>query len=377
MSNLKTFLKSDTGAGTLLVIAAAIAMVLANSALAPLYTGTLETPVKFGFGEFALQKPLLLWINDGLMAVFFLLVGLEIKRELLNGELSDRRRAALPVMGAIGGMVGPAIIYAWLNRHSPETLAGWPIPAATDIAFALGVLSLVRSRVMPGLRAFLLGLAIIDDLGAIILIAVLFTAEISSQALTLAGVCIAVLALFNRFGVTRLWPYLVVGALLWLSVLKSGVHATLAGVVIGAMIPRAAMPKLEHALHPWVTFGIMPIFALANAGASLDGVGLHTFAEPVALGIILGLFFGKQLGVFAACWLAVRSGIAQLPAGSDWRSLHGVAIITGIGFTMSLFVGALAFPGGEHDTEVRLGVLAGSALSAIVGCVWLMTGKKR
>jgi len=377
MSNLKTFLKSDTGAGTLLVIAAAIAMVLANSALAPLYTGTLETPVKFGFGEFALQKPLLLWINDGLMAVFFLLVGLEIKRELLNGELSDRRRAALPVMGAIGGMMGPAIIYAWLNRHSPETLAGWPIPAATDIAFALGVLSLVRSRVMPGLRAFLLGLAIIDDLGAIILIAVLFTAEISSQALTLAGVCIAVLALFNRFGVTRLWPYLVVGALLWLSVLKSGVHATLAGVVIGAMIPRAAMPKLEHALHPWVTFGIMPIFALANAGASLDGVGLHTFAEPVALGIILGLFFGKQLGVFAACWLAVRSGIAQLPAGSDWRSLHGVAIITGIGFTMSLFVGALAFPGGEHDTEVRLGVLAGSALSAIVGCVWLMTGKKR
>ena len=377
MSNLKTFLKSDTGAGTLLVIAAAIAMVLANSALAPLYTGTLETPVKFGFGEFALQKPLLLWINDGLMAVFFLLVGLEIKRELLNGELSDRRRAALPVMGAIGGMVGPAIIYAWLNRHSPETLAGWPIPAATDIAFALGVLSLVRSRVVPGLRAFLLGLAIIDDLGAIILIAVLFTAEISSQALTLAGVCIAVLALFNRFGVTRLWPYLVVGALLWLSVLKSGVHATLAGVVIGAMIPRAAMPKLEHALHPWVTFGIMPIFALANAGASLDGVGLHTFAEPVALGIILGLFFGKQLGVFAACWLAVRSGIAQLPAGSDWRSLHGVAIITGIGFTMSLFVGALAFPGGEHDTEVRLGVLAGSALSAIVGCVWLMTGKKR
>ncbi|MBM4234644.1 MAG: Na+/H+ antiporter NhaA [Gammaproteobacteria bacterium] len=377
MSNLKTFLKSDTGAGTLLVIAAAIAMVLANSALAPLYTGTLETPVKFGFGEFALQKPLLLWINDGLMAVFFLLVGLEIKRELLNGELSDRRRAALPVMGAIGGMVGPAIIYAWLNRYSPETLAGWPIPAATDIAFALGVLSLVRSRVVPGLRAFLLGLAIIDDLGAIILIAVLFTAEISSQALTLAGVCIAVLALFNRFGVTRLWPYLVVGALLWLSVLKSGVHATLAGVVIGAMIPRAAMPKLEHALHPWVTFGIMPIFALANAGASLDGVGLHTFAEPVALGIILGLFFGKQLGVFAACWLAVRSGIAQLPAGSDWRSLHGVAIITGIGFTMSLFVGALAFPGGEHDTEVRLGVLAGSALSAIVGCVWLMTGKKR
>ena len=376
MSTVKNFLKSDTGAGTLLVIAAAIAMVLANSALAPLYTGTLDIPIRLGLGEVALQKPLLLWINDGLMAVFFLLVGLEIKRELLTGELSDRRRAALPAIGAIGGMVGPAIIYAWLNRHSPETIAGWPIPAATDIAFALGVLSLVRSRVVPGLRAFLLGLAIIDDLGAIILIALLFTADISSQALTLAGVCIAVLALFNRFGVTRLWLYLMVGAVLWLSVLKSGVHATLAGVVIGAMIPRAAMPRLEHALHPWVTFGIMPIFALANAGASLEGVGLHTFTEPVALGIILGLFFGKQLGVFAACWLAVRFGIAQLPVGSSWRSLHGVAIITGIGFTMSLFVGALAFPGGEHDTAVRLGVLAGSALSAIVGCAWLLTGKK-
>lgn len=376
MSTVKNFLKSDTGAGTLLVIAAAIAMALANSTLAPLYTGTLDIPIRLGLGEVALQKPLLLWINDGLMAVFFLLVGLEIKRELLTGELSDRRRAALPAIGAIGGMVGPAIIYAWLNRHSPETIAGWPIPAATDIAFALGVLSLVRSRVVPGLRAFLLGLAIIDDLGAIILIALLFTADISSQALTLAGVCIAVLALFNRFGVTRLWLYLMVGAVLWLSVLKSGVHATLAGVVIGAMIPRAAMPRLEHALHPWVTFGIMPIFALANAGASLEGVGLHTFTEPVALGIILGLFFGKQLGVFAACWLAVRFGIAQLPVGSSWRSLHGVAIITGIGFTMSLFVGALAFPGGEHDTAVRLGVLAGSALSAIVGCAWLLTGKK-
>lgn len=366
------FLKSDVGAGTLLVIAALIAMVLANSPLAELYTGTLSTKIRFGFENFGLEKSVLLWINDALMAVFFLLVGLEIKRELLEGELSDRRRAALPVMGAIGGMVVPAGIYAAINFESPNTLSGWPIPAATDIAFALGVLSLVRSHVAPGLRVFLLGLAIIDDLGAIILIAILFTADISSQALTLAGVCIAVLALFNRFGVARLWPYLAVGFLLWLAVLKSGVHATLAGVVIGTMIPRKAMPKLEHALHPWVTFGIMPIFALANAGASLEGVGLHTFTEPVALGIILGLFLGKQLGVFAACWLAVRSGIAQLPAGSNWASLHGVAIITGIGFTMSLFVGSLAFTSSDYDTAVRLGVLTGSALSAVVGCVWLV-----
>jgi len=366
------FLKSDVGAGTLLVIAALVAMVLANSPLADFYTGTLSTKIRIGFEDFGLEKPVLLWINDALMAVFFLLVGLEIKRELLEGELSDRRRAALPVMGAIGGMVVPAGIYAAINFESPDTLSGWPIPAATDIAFALGVLSLVRRHVAPGLRVFLLGLAIIDDLGAIILIAILFTADISSQALTLAGVCIAVLALLNRFGVVRLWPYLAVGVLLWLAVLKSGVHATLAGVVIGTMIPRKAMPKLEHALHPWVTFCIMPIFALANAGASLEGVGLHTFTEPVALGIILGLFVGKQLGVFTACWLAVRSGIAQLPAGSNWASLHGVAIITGIGFTMSLFVGSLAFSSNDYDTAVRLGVLTGSALSAVVGCTWLV-----
>jgi NhaA family Na+:H+ antiporter len=376
MDALKKFLTSDTGAGTLLVIAAAIAMLLANSALAPFYTGTLDTAIRLGLGSLSLEKPLLLWINDGLMAVFFLLVGLEIKRELLDGELSDRRRAALPVAGAIGGMIGPACIYTWINWNSPATIAGWPIPAATDIAFALGVLSLMKRHVVPGLRAFLLGLAIIDDLGAIILIALLFTADISSQALTLAGVCIAILALLNRFDVTRLSAYLLVGSVLWLSVLKSGVHATLAGVVIGAMIPRAAMPRLEHALHPWVVFGIMPIFALANAGASLEGVGPQTFTEPVALGIILGLFFGKQLGVFVACWIAVRSGIARLPAGSNWAALHGVAIITGIGFTMSLFVGSLAFPGGDYDTAVRLGVLSGSALSAVVGCLWLLLVKK-
>ncbi len=377
MEGLVKFLKSDLGAGALLVVAAAAAMLLANSALADAYSGTLSAPVRLGIGDLALEKTVLHWINDGLMAVFFMLVGLEIKRELVDGELSDRRRAALPVFGAIGGMLVPAAIYAFINRDSATTITGWPIPAATDIAFAIGVLSLVRRHVAPGLRIFLLGLAIIDDLGAIILIAVLFTADISSQALSLAALCVAVLALLNRLGVSRLLPYLAVGALLWLSVLKSGVHATIAGVLIGAMIPRKAMPRLEHALHPWVTFGIMPLFALANAGASLQDVGLHTFTEPVALGIVLGLFLGKQLGVFAACWLAVRAGLAQLPAGSNWTSLHGVAILTGIGFTMSLFVGALAFPGGEYDTAVRLGVLTGSALSAIVGCAWLLLLRNR
>ncbi|NBP07690.1 MAG: Na+/H+ antiporter NhaA [Gammaproteobacteria bacterium] len=377
MEGLRKFLKSDVGAGALLVLAAAVAMTLANSAAADSYEGTLGTVLRIGIGDLALEKTVLHWINDGLMAVFFMLVGLEIKRELLDGELSDPRRAALPLFGAIGGMLVPAAVYAFVNRDSAETLVGWPIPAATDIAFAIGVLSLVKRHVAPGLRIFLLGLAIIDDLGAIVLIALLFTADISSQALTLAALCIAVLALLNRLGVERLWPYLAIGTLLWLSVLKSGVHATLAGVVIGSMIPHKAMPKLEHALHPWVTFGIMPIFALANAGASLEGVGLHTFAEPVALGIVLGLFIGKQLGVFVACGLAVRFGFAQLPAGSNWTSLHGVAILTGIGFTMSLFVGSLAFPTGEHDTAVRLGVLTGSVLSAIIGCSWLWLLRKR
>ncbi|MGA1383912.1 MAG: Na+/H+ antiporter NhaA [Steroidobacteraceae bacterium] len=371
------FLKSDVGAGTLLVVAAVAAMALANSPMADVYSGTLGTKIRIGIDGFGLEKSVLLWINDGLMAVFFLLVGLEIKRELLEGELSDRRRAALPVMGAIGGMFVPAGIYAAINFNSPHTLSGWPIPAATDIAFALGVLSLVRRHVAPGLRVFLLGLAIIDDLGAIILIAILFTADLSSQALILAGVCAVILALLNRFGVERLLPYLAVGFFLWLAVLKSGVHPTIAGVVLGTMIPRKAMSKLEHTLQPWVVFGIMPIFALANAGASLEGVGLNTFGEPVALGIILGLFLGKQLGVFAACWLAVRSGIAQLPAGSNWASLHGVAIITGIGFTMSLFVGSLAFDTNAYDTAVRLGVLAGSTLSAVVGCLWLVMLSRR
>lgn len=375
---LKTFLQSDTGAGTLLVLSAIIAMFIANSSLAVPYSATLASDLRIGFGELSLSKSVLHWINDGLMAVFFLFVGLEIKRELLEGELSDRRRAALPVFGAIGGMVAPALVYLAVNSGSPTTIAGWPIAVATDIAFALGVLALVRQYIAPGLRVFLLGLAIIDDLGAIILIALLFTSDISGQALTWAAACVAGLIALNRARVRYLWPYLVVGFLLWLSVLKSGVHATLAGVVIGLCIPLgkrdggSLLKKLEHALQPWVVFFIMPVFALANAGASLEGVGPHTFLEPIALGIILGLFVGKQMGVFLACWLAVRLGYAQLPTGATWASLYGVAIITGIGFTMSLFIGALAFEPGTHDTAIRLGVLTGSALSAVVGCLWLL-----
>lgn len=374
-------LKSEAGAGMLLVLAAAVAMAVANSPLAAAYEHLLEHDLRLGFGPLALTKTVLHWINDGLMAVFFMQVGLEIKRELVAGELSDRRRAALPLFGAVGGMVAPALVYLAVAGGDGAARAGWPVPTATDIAFALGVLALVRRHVAPGLRTFLLGLAIIDDLGAVILIALLFTSDISGQALTWAAACVAVLVALNRGGVRRLWPYLALGFLLWLSVLKSGVHATLAGVVVGLCVPlggadertagRSPLLRLEHALHPWVNFAIMPLFALANAGASLAGFGPQMLREPVTLGILLGLFVGKQAGVFLACRAAVALGHAQLPEGADWRSLYGIALLTGIGFTMSLFIGSLAFPAGGQDTALRLGVLAGSALSAVAGCLWL------
>lgn len=379
---IKTLLKSDAGAGVLLVFAAVIAMVVANSPLAAAYERLLDAPVRFGIGDLAITKSVLKWINDGLMAVFFMLVGLEIKRELVEGELSDRQRAALPLFGALGGMVAPALVYLAINSGDAAATPGWPIPVATDIAFALGVLALVRRHVAPGLRIFLLGLAIIDDLGAAILIALLFTSDISAQELTWAAACVAVLVALNRAGLRKLWPFMVVGLLLWLCVLKSGVHATLAGVIIGLCVPLgrkgtardegAPLRRLEHTLHPWVAFAIMPLFALANAGASLEGFGLQTLAQPVTLGILLGLFLGKQLGVFIVCRLAVATGLAQLPAGATWRSLYGVAIITGIGFTMSLFIGSLAFPDGSQDAAMRIGVLMGSLLSAVMGCLWLM-----
>jgi len=366
----------EAGAGLLLIFTAALAMVLANSTLSGLYHALLHAPLPWT--PVAKLETAHLWINDAVMAVFFFVVGLEIKRELLVGELSSPAKRRLPVLAAIGGMAVPALIYLAVAGGEPGLARGWAVPAATDIAFALGILSLLGSRVPVALKVFLTSLAIFDDLGAIIIIALFYTAQISLTSLAVAGACIPVLYLLNRYGVTARSVYRMVGIIMWVSMLKSGVHATLAGVVIGTMIPRKAMPKLERALHPWVTFGIMPIFALANAGASLEGVGLHTFTEPVALGIILGLFVGKQLGVFTACWLAVRSGIAQLPAGSTWATLHGVAIVTGIGFTMSLFVGSLAFGSNEYDTAVRLGVLTGSTLSAIVGCTWLvMLGRKR
>ena len=376
MSSL-TPANTDRQAVLVLAIATMLALLVANSPLAGAYRTLLDGDIAIGWAPLVLEKTLLHWINDGLMAVFFLLVGLEIKRELVQGELAGAKRARLPLVAAVGGMLAPVAVYAWVNASSPATAHGWPIPAATDIAFTLGILAVVRTRVPASIRAFLLGLAIIDDLGAIVLIAVLFTSGLSWFALGLGALCAGALLLLNRFGVTRLLPYLALGALLWLCVLKSGVHATLAGVFTGMVIPlrgQAASPArhLEHALHPWVTFGILPVFAVANAGVPLSGMNLDTFLHPVTMGTALGLFVGKQLGVFGACFIAIRSGWCTAPAGANWQVLYGASVLTGIGFTMSLFIGSLAFPHGEYDQMVRTGVLLGSALSIALGLGWLL-----
>ncbi|CAA7619281.1 Na+/H+ antiporter NhaA [Magnetospirillum sp. SS-4] len=375
LSPIRAFLRPETAGGLLLVAAAVAAMIFANSPFSHLYTAFLDTPMTIRVGSAEISHPLLHWVNDGLMAVFFLLVGLEIKREVMAGELSSPRKAALPLVAAIGGMVVPALVYVAATWPDAAAMRGWAIPAATDIAFALGVLALLGDRAPSSLRIFLLALAIIDDLGAIIIIALFFTAQLSMPALVLAACALAVLAALNMGGVTRLAPYIVTGILLWSFVLESGVHATLAGVALGFAIPlRARDPKapsplktMEHDLHPWVTFGILPLFAFANAGIPLDRVGLDTLTNPVTLGVMLGLFVGKQAGVMAATLAAARLGIGIFPAGASLRQFHGMAVLTGIGFTMSLFIGTLAFPEGGHDTAVRLGVLGGSLLSAVLG----------
>jgi NhaA family Na+:H+ antiporter len=366
LSAIREFLKLESAGGILLVIAAALALILSNSPLAPLYDAALHIPVGVRLGELALEKSLLHWINDGLMAVFFFLVGLEIKREVLDGELSTPRQIALPGLAALGGMAAPALIYVLVNRDMPENLVGWAIPAATDIAFALGVLGLVGSR------------AILDDLGAIVIIAIFFTADLSLVSLGLAGAAILALAILNRCGVTRLAPYALIGVFLWVCVLKSGVHATLAGVALAFAIPLKAkegeespLRQCEHALHPWVAFGIMPVFAFANAGVSLAGLGFGVLLQPVALGTMLGLFLGKQIGVMGMTVLGTRLGLCRLPEGASWMQMYGVALLTGIGFTMSLFIGTLAFSDPAYGADVRVGVLSGSLLSAVLGFLLL------
>jgi len=375
----QAFFEHQAAGGIVLMLAAVLALGLDNSPLAWVYDALLKTPVVVQIGALELNKPLLLWINDGLMAIFFFLVGLEIKREVVEGRLSNMRQAGLPVLAAAGGMVVPALIFIVLNLDDPAALKGWAIPAATDIAFALGVLALLGPRVPPALKVFLLALAIIDDLGAIVIIALFYTSNLSLSVLGIAAVGIVLLAYMNHRNVTRVVPYLLVGLVVWVCVLKSGVHATLAGVAVALFIPLRAtndeghspLKELEHGLAPWVAFGIMPIFAFANAGVSLQGLALSDLLAGIPLGIALGLFVGKQLGIMVFVWAGVKLGIARLPDGVSWLQIYGVSLLAGIGFTMSLFIGTLAFSDPEHAAAVRIGVLAGSILSAIVGALVL------
>jgi NhaA family Na+:H+ antiporter len=378
MTAVREFLKLESASGILLVAAGALAMVAANTPLADWYEALLATHFKVQFGEHALDKALVVWVNDLLMAVFFLLVGLEIKREVVTGELADASKVALPAIAALGGMIVPAGIYAAINWHDPVGIAGWAIPSATDIAFALGVLSLFGERVPLGLKVFLMTLAVLDDLGAIVIIALFYTSDLSVTALLFAGLAVAALFALNRFGVRRIAPYILVGSALWLCVLKSGVHATLAGVVTALFVPardpvdpeQPPLKRLEQSLHPWVAFGILPVFAFSNAGVRLEGLGMGDLLQPIPLGIVLGLFIGKQAGVFAFAWAAVKLGLAKLPTGVRFSHVYGASVLCGIGFTMSLFIGMLAFENsgtGEVILSDRLGILVGSLVSALMG----------
>ncbi|WP_449431503.1 Na+/H+ antiporter NhaA [Pseudomonas putida] len=380
------FFQLEAASGLLLIAAAILALIINNSPLSYLYNGLLEVPVAVQVGALEIAKPLLLWINDGLMALFFLLIGLEVKREVVEGHLSKPSQVILPATAAVGGMVVPALIYWFINRDNPAAVAGWAIPTATDIAFALGVLALLGKRVPVSLKLFLMTLAIIDDLGAIIVIALFYSGTLSSVSLLLAGACLVALLAMNRLGVVKLGPYLIVGLILWVCVLKSGVHATLAGVALALCIPlrtrnaeTSPLLSLEHALQPWVAYAILPLFAFANAGVPLAGMTVDSFTHPVPLGIAAGLLLGKTVGVFGLTWLAIKLKLAALPAGAGWGQLLGVAILCGIGFTMSLFVGSLAFVPGSSDYAGmdRMGILTGSFFAALIGyAVTAMASRK-
>jgi len=381
ITKFKEFIKLEAASGILLFIAGLLAMVIANSSFDYVYEAFLDTPVAIKFGDFEIAKPLLLWVNDGLMAIFFFLIGLELKREFLAGELSDPSRVALPVIAAVGGMAVPAAFYVALNWGDSVALQGWAIPSATDIAFALGVLALLGSRVPTSLKLFLATLAIIDDMGAIAIIAIFYTSDLSVTSLLIALVAIIVLYSMNKKGVLSLAPYILIGIIFWVAVLKSGVHATLAGVITAFFIPfkklegesKTQLEKLEHDLHPSVAFAILPLFAFANAGISFEGLTMDSLLHPVPLGIAVGLFFGKQIGVLLFSWATIKLGIAKLPSGGTWAHLYGVSLLCGIGFTMSLFIGTLAFnqAGVDYAVDERLGILVGSLLSGLLGYLFL------
>jgi Na+:H+ antiporter, NhaA family len=376
---------ADALAGLVLLVATVAALILANSPLAGAYGKFLGFPLRAALGPIEVAKPLLLWVNDGLMAIFFFLVGLEIKREMLEGELSSTSRMLLPVLAAVGGMAVPAAIYASLNWNDAIAIRGWAIPAATDIAFAIAAVAMLGSRVPASLRIFLTAVAIVDDLGAVIIIALFYTADLSAPMLAGAAVALAILVALNRFGVMALWAYALVGAALWFCVLKSGVHATLAGVATALCVPLRAsasqpspLRKAEHALHGVVNVGVVPIFAFANAGVALAGVSLATLLQPIPMGIVAGLVAGKAIGVFGASALALKLTGAGLPTGSTWSQLFGVCVLCGIGFTMSLFIGSLAFEGhpDSYLTQVKLGVIGGSVLAVVLGAGWLVMVRK-
>ncbi len=384
-SGFRWFFKLEAASGILLLISAIIALYVSNSELSNLYFDTLDKYIFIGINELGLKLSVLHWINDALMAIFFFFVTLEIKREFLQGELSSLKQAMLPIIGAVGGMLIPALIYIVINFDTPSTLNGWAIPSATDIAFSIGILSLLGSRVPISLKVFLTALAIIDDLGAIVIIAFFYTGNLSIKYLILILITFIFLVILNRLSVKRFFPYLILGLFLWFFTHESGVHATIAGVLLASVIPHrkkendfSLLIKVEHAVSPYVAYFIMPLFAFANAGVSLEGLTLSSLLEPVPLGILLGLFLGKQVGVFIFSYASIKFGLATLPSNSNWLSFYAVGILTGIGFTMSLFVGNLAFIDNmKYMDGVKIGVLSGSLLSTIVGFVLLLLSSKK
>ena len=384
-SPFKWFFKLEAASGILLLISAVLALFVSNSDFAEIYFNTLNQYLFIGINEFGLKLSVLHWINDALMAIFFFFVTLEIKREFLQGELSSLKQAMLPIIGAVGGMLVPALIYIYVNFETSVTLNGWAIPSATDIAFSIGILSLLGSRVPLSLKVFLTALAIIDDLGAIVIIAFFYTGDLSIKYLLLIFITFIFLLILNRFSVKKFTPYLILGLLLWFFTHESGIHATIAGVLLASVIPHrkkehdfSLLIKIEHAISPYVAYFIMPLFAFANAGVSLEGLSLASLMMPVPLGILLGLFVGKQLGVFVFSYASIKLGFASLPTNSNWVSFYAVGVLTGIGFTMSLFVGNLAFVNNlEYMDGVKIGVLSGSLLSTVFGYLLLLISSKK
>lgn len=384
MSRVKAFFELEAAGGIVLAFAALLAMIVANSPLYDLYNAFIHAPVVLQIGNFEIAKDAHHWINDGLMAIFFFLVGLELKREALIGELSDVKQIILPALCAVGGMMAPALVYFGLNHGDVEAMKGWAIPTATDIAFAIGVLSLLGNKVPNALKVFLVSIAIFDDLGAIIIIALFYTSELSLVSLGVAAICLPFLFLLNRLNVVRLTPYILIGAILWAAMLKSGVHATLAGVLLAFFIPlrnnkdpeHSPLEELEHDLHNTVAFGILPLFAFANAGISLAGTSTNELMHGVPLGIMLGLFIGKQIGVMLPVIIATKTRLVSLPNGTNLKQIYGVSMLCGIGFTMSLFISGLAFGGIPDDYDPRLGIILGSLVSGIAGYLLLRTAIK-